>query len=72
MPDLSDRKVLQAFCDALIARSGATVPEGYDVEAAFGDVLTIGACTHDPVAQQPIARLALWLFARLPGGKAEL
>jgi len=61
-----DPKEVEAFLQALIRQSGIEVPDGYDVESAFADLLAIGAVTHDPAVRAPIGRLGLWLFRRLP------
>lgn len=61
-----DPKEVEAFLQALIRQAGIEVPEDYDVEAAFADLLAIGAVTHEPALRAPLGRLGLWLFRRLP------
>lgn len=62
-----DPAEVRRFCEALLEQSGATLPEDYDVEAAFADTLMLGTLVGDiKDAQGPVGRLALWLFRRLP------
>jgi hypothetical protein len=58
---------LRALCEALLSRSDGTLPADYDAVAAFADILTLARLSSTPsAARPPIARLARWLFERLP------
>lgn len=63
-----DPAEIRQLCEALLDQAGVTLPEDYDIESAFAEVLSLGIMLGDHKdAQQPIARLALWMFRRLPG-----
>jgi len=57
---------MKRFIEALLERANVQIPDDYDVESAFADVLAVGAVAHDPQVQGPLARLGYWLFQRLP------
>lgn len=52
----------------LVEQARMELPDDYDVEAAFADVLSLGALEAHPDAQRPLLRIAVFLFDRLPKG----
>lgn len=62
-----NRALVQDALEQLVREANVEIPEDYDLETAFVDVLAIGTVDGlPPDAQGPLARLGLWLFERLP------
>ncbi len=61
-----NREQIRVALDKLVAQARIDVPADYDLEAAFADVLSLGAVDAPPSVQPAIVRIALYLFDRLP------
>ncbi len=63
---LRNRDQIRDVLDRLIDRARIEIPDDYDLEAAFADVLSLGAAEAPPEVQPAIVRLAVFIYDRLP------